>query len=533
MGGEQGVQSPCCLVCRGRFEDGQQLGGRGSEPVQILGGEPRRLWLAVAQQDRLDLVAVGRVGAQRARQIRGATGCVCNAEIRGHAEQCNVFVVLDRYRLRHYLAGATAARTGDEMSGPALLLLGLSATGSPALGSALIAGLTISSGVGGPLLGAVLDRSPVPGRLLAAALLVYAGGVAAVAALVGDVPAAMAVAVAVVAGCAGPALTGGWTAQLPRVVATPALGRAFSLDAATYGAASLAGPALAGGIAAALGAGWAVAGAVALLVAAAPAAVTMPREAAAAREATPPREAAPPREATPPREAAPPHEATPRGRLRSVHDASSPPARPPLRAELAHGVRAVAERPQLLAVTVATMLSSAGFAGLVVASPLVGERLAGSAAAGTALLSVLAVGSLVGAAALARRPWRRMPESLLVATTALLGAMFAAIAVADAFALAVAAAFVAGLAEGPQLASVFQIRHREAPAALRAQLFTTAASVKMSAFALGSAAAGALAVRSVTACLLAAAGAQAAAIAAVLVLTARERRRPVARTARA
>ena len=49
----------------------------------------------------------------------------------------------------------------------------------------------------------------------------------------------------------------------------------------------------------------------------------------------------------------------------------------------------------------------------------------------------------------------------------------------------------------------------------------------------GSAAAGALAVHSVTACLLAAAGAQVLAVAAVGGLTARERRRPEARTARA
>jgi hypothetical protein len=127
----------------------------------------------------------------------------------------------------------------------------------------------------------------------------------------------------------------------------------------------------------------------------------------------------------------------------------------------------------------------------------------------------------------------RTPEGLLLATTALLGAMFVVLAAADAFAVAIGAALVAGVAEGPQLASVFQIRHREAPESLRAQLFTTAASVKMSAFALGSAGAGALAVHSVTACLLAAAGAQAAAIAAVLALTARARRRPEARTARA
>ena len=399
---------------------------------------------------------------------------------------------MDRYTLGHYLTGATAARTGDEMSGPALLLLGLSVTGSPALGSALLAGLTISSGVGGPVLGAILDRSPAPGRLLGLALVAYASGVAIVAALVGSVPGALAVAVAVLAGFAGPAVTGGWTAQLPRVVAPAAVARGFSLDAATYSAAALAGPALAGLAAAALGARWAVAAAVALLVAAVPAAVRMPRRATS--------------------------------RARRPH---------PLRADLVRGLRAIAERPALLAATVATMLSSAGFAGFVVASPLVGERLADSAAAGTVLLSALAMGSLLGAGALARRPWPGAPETLLVASTALLGATFAVMASAKAFALAVAAGFVAGVAEGPQLAAVFQVRHREAPEALRSQLFTTAASVKMSAFAAGAAAAGALAVHSVTACLLAAAGAQALAIAAVVGFTARERRRPGAGTARA
>src|ERR671930_519989 len=106
---------------------------------------------------------------------------------------------MDRYTIRHYLAGAAAARTGDEMSGPALLLAGLTVTGSPALGSALLAGLTISAGVAGPMLGALLDRSPAPGRRLAAALLLYAAGLAGVAALVGGAPAPLVVGVAVVA----------------------------------------------------------------------------------------------------------------------------------------------------------------------------------------------------------------------------------------------------------------------------------------------------------------------------------------------
>jgi len=57
--------------------------------------------------------------------------------------------------LRRYLAGATAARAGDEMSGPALLLLGFAVTGRPQTGSGLLASLTIAGAAGGPLFGAL------------------------------------------------------------------------------------------------------------------------------------------------------------------------------------------------------------------------------------------------------------------------------------------------------------------------------------------------------------------------------------------
>ena len=61
--------------------------------------------------------------------------------------------------LRRYLAGAAAARAGDEMSGPALLLLGFAVTGRPGTGSGLLASLTIAGAAGGPMFGALLDRS--------------------------------------------------------------------------------------------------------------------------------------------------------------------------------------------------------------------------------------------------------------------------------------------------------------------------------------------------------------------------------------
>ncbi|MFH8595207.1 hypothetical protein [Streptomyces rimosus] len=52
--------------------------------------------------------------------------------------------------------------------------------------------------------------------------------------------------VALGAGLLGPALSGSWTAQLPRVAPPGLLPRVTALDAMTFNAASLAGPALAG-----------------------------------------------------------------------------------------------------------------------------------------------------------------------------------------------------------------------------------------------------------------------------------------------
>jgi MFS family permease len=97
--------------------------------------------------------------------------------------------------------------------------------------------------------------------------------------------------------------------------------------------------------------------------------------------------------------------------------------------------------------------------------------------------------------------------------TALAGCALAALAFAPAAALIIALVAVTGLADGPQLAAVFAVRQREAPARLRGQIFTTAASLKISAGALGAALAGALAQSSTTTVLVAAAAAQAAAVA--------------------
>jgi MFS family permease len=377
-----------------------------------------------------------------------------------------------RYRLGSYLAGATAARTADEMSAPALLLLGLAVTGSARSAALLYAGLTISAAAGGPVLGALLDRSDRPGWLLGWALTGYAAGLAGIAVSLGRLPLGAVAGVAVLTGSLAPALTGGWTSRLPDVLASDRLPRGYALDAATYSAAALAGPALAGLVAAAAGPGWAMAAVTVLLLLAAPAAWRLP-----ARPA--------------------------RATLR---------ARPALRADLRAGLTTIISARPLLRITLSSVVAYLGVTMLVVACPLLGQRYLGGAARGALLLSVLAAASLAATAALARWPPRLPPDIIFAAATALAGCAYLALALAPGAAWVIAAVALAGVADGPQLAAIFAIRHRETPRRLRGQVFTTAASLKITAGAIGAVVAGRLAGHSIALVLTVAAGTQGAAL---------------------
>ncbi|MEU1049337.1 MFS transporter [Streptomyces sp. NPDC005897] len=360
-----------------------------------------------------------------------------------------------RYSLGSYLAGAVAARAGDEMSGPALLLAGFAVTGSTVEASSLLAGVTVSAAVGGPVLGAFLDRAARPGRLLAGALVMYATGLGVLLGGLGRWPFAVTIAVAVVTGLLGPALSGGWTAQLPRVVPGDRLPRANALDAMTFSAASLAGPALAGVVAEALGAPSAVVLSVVLITLALPAAWRLP--------------------------------ARP-GRARGTRTA-------PLISDLAAGTRIIIGRPSLARATLTSVISCVAQGMLTACVPLLGERVLGGAGRGAMLLSCAAVSALAANAVLTRFARSVAPETIIW-TSALVQAAALALAIADSPVTLIAAALVVGAGEGPQLAAVFAIRHREAPGDLRGQIFTTGASLKITGFALGAAVAGPVATRS-------------------------------------
>ncbi|MFF7814057.1 MFS transporter [Streptomyces sp. NPDC007945] len=356
-----------------------------------------------------------------------------------------------------HLTGALAARTGDEAAGPALALAGFAAAGSTSGAASLLACVTVAAAVGGPVVGALLDRSPRPGRILAGALALYAAGLGAVLLGLGRLPFAVTAALAVVTGLMGPALSGGWTAQLPGLAPADRRSRLHGLDSLTFSAAALAGPALAGGAALVLGAPAAVVVAAALIAAAVPVAWALPP-------------------------AGPPRGGRPGG----------------------GGVRAVFRRGPLLRATVASVGGATAQGVVAACLPALGARALGAPGRGVLLLSVAAAASLAATALHARLP-HSVPAGRVLwgAALAQAGAWVVA-ATGGAVALVVAFA-VAGAAEGPQLTALFAVRHEETPEGLRGRVFAVGTSVKITGFAVGAVVAGWVAARSVPAALLLAA----------------------------
>jgi len=363
------------------------------------------------------------------------------------------------------------------MTGPALLLLGFAVTGRAAAGSALLAALTVAAAVGGPLFGALLDRSPRPDRVLALTLAAYALGVIALAVAVGRLPVPLVVVIALAAGLFNPAVAGGWTSQLPRVVTGSALSRGFALDAMTYSVASLAGPALAAVIAAGVGARTAVLVSAALVALAVPSACWLSRYRPA--------------------------------------QVSGP--RPAPHRQVAAGFAAIVTRRPLLRATVTSVVSYAGIGMLLVCCPVLGAQRLGGSARGALLISAIAAASLIANWILARWPPRGQPDVRVLASTVVIGVSMAAAAAAPGW-LTLAAVALGGIGEGPQLTALFAVRHRESPEHMRGQIFTTAASLKIGGLAAGAALAGPLAGRSVAACLFVAAGLELCASAAYLLI---------------
>jgi hypothetical protein len=252
---------------------------------------------------------------------------------------------------------------------------------------------------------------------------------------------------------------------VPRLVSEPDLPRASALDGLTFSTAGLVGPALAAGIAAWAGARLATGVAAALVALAVPAALSVA------------------------------------GRSRAVSAETAGVWR-----QLAEGFGVILSRPRLRRATATSVVSYVGIGMLIVCIPVLGQQRLGASDRGALLLSALAVVCLIANGLLARRP-ARSPDRVVFASTLVLCVAMAAAAVAPGWWVMLAVA-IGGLGDGPQLTALLAVRHREAPAAMRGQTFTTAASLKIGGLAIGTALAGPLASHSVTTCLLVAAVAE-------------------------
>ena len=350
-----------------------------------------------------------------------------------------------------YATIAVSARSATEALGPALILSALAAARPESDGAIVVAGFTGLAALSGPVVGALLDRTTRPGRVITSAIGVLVGVMAVMAWLIPTAPLMLLVCLAAVGGFAHPALTGGLTSQLPSMVSGSALDRAYAVDATTYNLGAIVGPPIAAAAVVVGSSGPVVFTLVLLLVALA----IVPRVPFAVRDHRGPRHS--------------------------------------LSRDVATGFRGLVSTPTLGYATVVTTVGFAGQAAFLVTMPLVSLAQTGSLATAGIVFGASAVGGVLSTVWLARRPLRD-PDRAVTSTTVLVGAALVVLAVSPGFAVTVVAAFVLGAADGPMLTALFRIRTREADPRIRSAVFTTGASLRTSVFALTTAAMGALVV---------------------------------------
>jgi MFS family permease len=348
-----------------------------------------------------------------------------------------------------FLLAATLARLASEMFPVAAVLLVLDRTGRPGLAGAVVAATTLPAVVTGPVLGAWLDRTPRRRVVLASNQVLLAGSLLGILAAAGRTPGWVLVLLATAAGLSGPLATGGYTSMIPLLVPERLLARANALEAASFNTAAIAGPAVAGALAATAGAAWAVLAEAVLAALALPAIARLPRIGV---------------------------------------PAGDDPA--PMAAAIRQGLAHLARTPVLRGVTVATAVGLGGSGLLTLAMPFWAERLGAGRAGSGYLFAALEAGAIAGALVAARpaAPWP--PQRVVLAGLGLFGLAVIAWPLAPSFGAALAMAALAGMVEGPAFAATFATRQRWSPPNLRGQIFTTAASLKLGAFAIGSAVAG-------------------------------------------
>ena len=353
-----------------------------------------------------------------------------------------------------FFSAATLVRVAMEMFSVAVVLLVLARTGSAVVAGATVAAVTFPSLVSGPLLGAWLDLTGRRRAIMLFDQALLAGTLLAILLVAGHVPGFVVPLIALGPGITHPLSFGGFTSMIPVLVPEELLPPANAVEAISFNVALIAGPAVAGGVAAAFGAAAAV-GAEAtmsaaglLLIAALPLLDTEPR----------------------------------------AHERS-------LLGIAAEGLRLLRRAPVLRAVTASSGLYMAGTGLLTVAFPLFAahDLGVGRSAAG-ALWAAFAAGSAVGALLGPRLIAGSSPERVVAGSMTGFGVLALLWPLAHSLPVAIVLVALAGVVDGPGLTATFSVRQEQVPIELYGQVFSTASSIKVGSFALGSAVAGPLVV---------------------------------------
>ncbi|MFE6843684.1 MFS transporter [Streptomyces sp. NPDC057686] len=363
-----------------------------------------------------------------------------------------------------YLAAALAARFASEGMSLAVVLLALERTGSAAHGAFVLTAWLAPHILAAPLAGVAASRTRRPRLFHVGALAGFTGAVAALSVLLGRAPAPLVLAVALLGGSCGPMVTGGMSSLVAGLVPAGARrDRAYAWDASTYNAAAVTAPAVVG-LAAALGsaapamAALALAGALAAALAA-----TLPYGTPAAAPAA--------------------NGGAKGGGDGATGPGGTPPGPPPV--GLGAGLAALWRIRELRAITSATTLAFVGIGTLTTTSVLLASRL-GSPGAGGVLMTAFAVGALAGSLTLGRITAVE-PGRLARRAMAGTGAALAVAAFAPSVPLAAVLFAAAGVCDGPLLTATLRIRSEYAPDAVRTQVFTLGAGLKLTAASVGAA----------------------------------------------
>jgi hypothetical protein len=308
----------------------------------------------------------------------------------------------------------------------------------------MVAALLIPHVVAAPLVGVLVDRARQPRRVLASAMLIFAGSLFSAAALMGQAPLCLIYVLLLVGGCCGPALTGGLTSQLPALVGKDKTPRAFGLDSLFYNIASMVGPAVAGVTAAAINPAAAqyVLAASAAVGALGVASLPLPRR---------------------------------------THPSGS------TRLGLLSGVREIVQQPTLRTVSLASSLGQIGPGALAVVAAVLATSQHRPAGSGL-LLTAVAAGAFIGSLLWIWRPIAIDRAPLVTAISMVgIGIPIAIAAIAPTLEATAALFGLSGIFIGPFGSALFLARTQYAAPAVRTQIFTIGAGLKVTASALGAA----------------------------------------------